>query len=310
MTQISLPPISDLERRRLVALYHFIRLQLPEIILNRQTFDAEINRTFSVFLAKAETTAKLMSWAKYLEGFYSLDWAVAIGCLQKQEAAWDTLFAARTGRSDALLIDALRMRANRLYPRKIEQQETAVAEFWSHLISADSEGSSPVLARYDGRRPIAPWLIRVFQNRHLSKLRVHNPHVALPDDELALPVPGRTADEIRWHEIFIEAAKEWLDSLDDEDRLLLGLRWRYKLSQRDAAKIFAVHEGTLTRRTDKLRDRALEMIGEKLIASGWTGEELESLILTELGGVLADDSRLSANQLAKMLNAKGMTIPV
>ncbi len=35
----------------------------------------------------------------------------------------------------------------------------------------ESEDSLPVLARYDGQRPLAPWLIRVFQNWHLSKLR-------------------------------------------------------------------------------------------------------------------------------------------
>ena len=56
-------------------------------------------------------------------------------------------------------------------PRNEEQQETAVTEFWSNLIAPESEGALPVLARYDGRRPLAPWLIRVFQNWHLSKLR-------------------------------------------------------------------------------------------------------------------------------------------
>ena len=61
----------------------------------------------------------------------------------------------------------------------------------------------------------------------------------------------------------MQAARDWLGSIDDEERLLLGLRWRYRMSQREAAKLFGLNEGTLTRRTDKLRDRALEQIGAK-----------------------------------------------
>jgi RNA polymerase sigma factor (sigma-70 family) len=302
-----IPPMNPTDRRRRTALFHFIRLQLPELIFTRERFDANLARTFGLYLPKCETP---VLWIDYLDGLYALDWAVCFACLEGQESGWDALFAARTGRGDALLVDALRMRAARLYPRNAEQQETAVSEFWSHLLAADTAGSEPVLARYDGRRPLTPWLIRVFQNRHLSKLRVNSPTVALPDDELALPVPGRTTEEIRWHDAFADSARDWLDGLADDDRLLLGLRWRYRLSQRDAAKIIGLHEGTLTRRTDKLRDQALETIGTALTAAGWTGDDLESLILTELGGLLADDPRLSAVHLAALLRERGMTVPV
>ena len=50
------------------------------------------------------------------------------------------LFNARTGRSDCLLVDALRARAVRLYPRDEEKQDTAVTEFWSNLIAPESRG--------------------------------------------------------------------------------------------------------------------------------------------------------------------------
>ncbi|MCI0700588.1 MAG: sigma-70 family RNA polymerase sigma factor, partial [Planctomycetia bacterium] len=114
----------------------------------------------------------------------------------------------------------------------------------------------------------------------------------------------------RWHETFVGAAREWLGSLDDDERLLLGLRWRYRLSQREAAKFFGLNEGTLTRRTDKLRDRALEHIGGKLVEEGWTGDDLEGFVLTELGSLLTDDPRLSADHLGRLLAAKGKTLPV
>lgn len=304
-----LPPVlSPSDSARVAVLYHFARLQMPAVKLPDLTFRAHLARTFRIFAPKAPHQP--LSWPAYLEGLYAVDWLVCVGCIENQQTAWEALFAARTGRSDCLLVDALRARAVRLYPRNEEQQDTAVTEFWSNLIAPETEGSLPVLARYDGQRPLAPWLIRVFQNWHLSKLRQHGGVSALPDDEIALPMDSPKADaSARWHDTFVSAAREWLGSLDDDERLLLGLRWRYRLSQREAAKLFDLNEGTLTRRTDKLRDRSLELIGAKLVADGWTGDDLAGFVLTELGALLTDDPRLSADALARLLAAKGKTLP-
>src|SRR5437763_11277387 len=268
------PPLAPADRARVTLLYHFCRLQLPSVRIPEPKFLAHLERTFRLFAPKVPGP---LTWAEYLEGLYAVDWAVCVGCLEGSNAAWELLFAARTGRTDCLLVDALRARAVRLYPRDEERQETAVSEFWSALIVPEHEGTPPVLARYDGQRPLAPWLIRVFQNWHLSKLRQTSGVTALPDDEIALPMDAPKADGAgRWHDTFVAAAREWLGSLDDDERLLLGLRWRYRLSQREAAKLFNLNEGTLTRRTDKLRDRALEHIGGKLVAEGWSGDDLEA----------------------------------
>jgi len=303
------PPLAPPDRARAKLLYHFLRLQMPAVKVPEPAFVAHLERTFRVFAPKvpADTVA---TWAGYLEGLYAVDWLVCVGCLDGLNPAWEALFNARTGRSDCLLVDALRARAARLYPRNDEQQDTAVTEFWGNLIAPDSAGTLPVLARYDGQRPLAPWLIRVFQNWHLSKLRQHTGVGALPDDEIALPMDApRAADSGRWHETFGAAAREWLGALDDDERLLLGLRWRYRLSQREAAKLFDLNEGTLTRRTDKLRDRALQHIGGRLVTEGWTGDDLEGFVLTELGALLTDDPRLSADHLGRLLAAKGKALP-
>lgn len=311
------PPVSPADKGRIALLYHFVRLQMPAVKLAEPVFVSHLERTFRIFAPKAATSGATsgsgpITWAAYLEGLYAVDWIVCVGCLVGQNSAWEVLFNARTGRSDCLLVDALRARAVRLYPRNDEKQDTAVTEFWSNLIAPESEDSLPVLARYDGQRPLAPWLIRVFQNWHLSKLRQSSGVTALPDDEIALPMDStpKSDGSGRWHETFVSAAREWLGSLDDDERLLLGLRWRYRLSQREAAKLFNLNEGTLTRRTDKLRDRALEQIGGKLIADGWSGEDLEGFVLTELGSLLTDDPRLSADHLGRLLAAKGKTLPV
>ena len=303
---MSEPPTTS-DRLRIALLYQFTRLQFPAIALPEPNFHTHLNRTFDLFQPKSPGC----TWAAYLEGLYALDWHVCIGCINGLNAAWETLFNARTGRSDCLLVDALRGRAARLYPRDDEKQDTAVTEFWSNLIVSENEESIPILARFDGQRPLAPWLIRVFQNWHLSKLRQHSGVTALPDDEIALPLDTspKLSVSTRWHDSFILAAREWLGGIDDEERLLLGLRWRYRLSQRDAANVLGLHEGSISRRTDKLRDHAMELIGTRLVAEGWTGDDLENYVLTELGAILTDDPRLSADHLTRLLGKKGKALP-
>ena len=303
------PPPTGTDRGRIGLLYHFTRLQLPAVKVAETAFVRHLSRTFRLYLPKA---TGLVTWAAYLEGLYAVDWTVCVGCLEGQADAWDLLFAARTGRSDVLLVDALRGRAARLYPRDEERQDTAVTEFWTNLIVSESDESLPILARYDGQRPLAPWLIRVFQNWHLSVLRRHPAATALPDDEIALPLDAgvrANAAAARWHEAFVQAARDWLGGIDDDERLVLGLRWRYRMSQRDVAHLLGLHEGSISRRTDKLRDRALEQIGARLVAEGWTGDDIEGFILTELGALLTDDPRLSADQLARLLAVKGKKLP-
>jgi hypothetical protein len=311
MVFVTNPPIipapTPTDRARTTLLYHFTRLQLSAVRFSEAKFNAHLERSYRLFLPKNPAP---VAWSAFLEGLYAVDWAVCVGCLEGQNPAWEVLFGARTGRSDCLLVDALRARAVRLYPRNEERQETAVTEFWSNLIAPESEGSLPVLARYDGQRPLAPWLIRVFQNWHLSKLRQSSGVSALPDEDVAVPMdPVPAANGAgRWHEVFVQAAREWLSAIDDEERLLLGLRWRYRMSQREAAKLFGLNEGTLTRRTDKLRDKALEHLGSRLVAEGWAGDDLDGFVLTELGAILTDDPRLSADHLGRLLAAKGKSL--
>jgi RNA polymerase sigma factor (sigma-70 family) len=293
--------MTDPVRRAL--LYHFCRMQLPAVALTAAAFDLQLDRTFALFRRKTPGA----TFPAYVDALYSLDWYLCCACLAGDGHAWEMLFAARTGRSDCLLVDALRARASRLYPRDEERQESAVAEFWSQLLVSESAGGQPVLGRYDGQRPLVPWLIRVFQNAHISRLRAASGVHALPDDDVALPLPIRTDD--RWHEAFCQAARETIATLSDAELLILGLRLRYRMSQRDVAHLLSVHEGTISRQTDKLRDHCLERIRDRLLSQGWTGDDLTEFILTEMGPLLLDEPRLGADRLAALLSARGRSLP-
>lgn len=296
-------PLPPAAANRLELLYPFCRLQLPAINLPTAACARHLQRTFDLFRAKNAGAA----WDAYLDNLYPLDWYVACACLEGNARAWEYLFAARAGRTDCLLTDALRARAARLYPRDEERQDGAVNEFWGHLVVAETPGSVPVLARYDGQRPLVPWLIRVFQNWHISQLRRHAGVQALPEDDLSLPLPAES--ESRWHEAFCNAARDWLTGLQDAELLLLGLRLRYRLSQREVAHLLQVHEGTISRRTDALRDQCLEAVGKCLREQGWAGDDLSDFIRTEMHSLLLDDPRLSADHLARLLAAQGRKLP-
>jgi RNA polymerase sigma factor (sigma-70 family) len=277
---------------------------VPAIHLSAGVCERHLQRTYRLYVVKAGATA---SWQDYLDNLYPADWFVACACLEGDARAWEQLFAARAGRTDCLLTDALRARAARLYPRDEERQDTAVNEFWGHLYVPETEGSVPILARYDGQRPLVPWLIRVFQNWHVSQLRRRAGIQSLPEDDLALPLPANS--ENRWHDAFCQAARDCLGLLKETELLILGLRLRYRLSQREVAALLDMHEGTVSRRTDHLRDQCLDFISKRLLEQGWTGDDLSEFVRTEMQSLLLDDPRLAVDNLARLLAVHGKRLP-
>jgi RNA polymerase sigma factor (sigma-70 family) len=296
-------------------LYHFCRLRLPAVGLPFAAFARHLQRAYEdLYRVKRTREGLPASWEGFVDNLHALDWFLACSCLEGQQRAWEALFNARASRTEALLVDALRARAVRLFPRDAERQEEAVAEFWGFLLAGQREGSPPILARYDGQRPLVPWLIRVFQNKHLSDLRHDHGLVHLPDEDLAerdLPLPhgDSPGSDARWHDEFRQAARDWFAELNDREVLLLGLRLRYRLSQREVASLLGIHEGNVSRQTDRLSQRCRERIGQALRELGWTGDDLSGFILKEMDSVLLDEPRLAADRLAALLGPAGRRLP-
>src|SRR6266542_6111958 len=136
---------------RLALLYHFCRLQLPGVPLPLPIFADHLRRCFGLFQAKRAREGAAVSWDAYLENLHAVDWYLCCGCLERQERAWECLFAARASRADCLLTDALTARAVRMYPRDEERQNDAVSDFWGYLLAGEQNGAVPILARYDGQ---------------------------------------------------------------------------------------------------------------------------------------------------------------
>jgi RNA polymerase sigma factor (sigma-70 family) len=291
-------------------LYHFCRLRLPAVALPLPAFERHLRRAFELNRVKRAHKDETTSWETFLDNLHAVDWFLSCACLEGQKPAWEALFAARANRTDCLLVDALRLRAVRLFPRDPERQDEAVADFWGYLLAGEREGSLPILARYDGQRPLVPWLIRVFQNKHLSELRHRHGMQPLAEDELGeRDLPFSDNGQERWYDEFRLAARDWLDGLSEQEVLILGLRLRYRLSQREVASLLGIHEGNISRQTSRLRDHCLEQIGEHLRALGWTGDDLSGFVFKEMDSLLLDEPRLSADRLAALLAARGKTLP-
>jgi hypothetical protein len=75
------------------------------------------------------------------------------------------------------------------------------------------------------------------------------------------------------------------------------------------AQLLGVHEGNVSRQTAKLRDAALEHIGQRLRELGWTGDDLMEFVLKEMDSLLLDESRLAVDRLAAMLAKRGKKLP-
>lgn len=292
---------------RIALLYRFCRLQRPRLTLGSDHFGQHLERMHR----RAVKVEAGIEWNNYITRVLPLDAFLASSCLENMPVAWETLFAMRLGRADRFLIDALRLRAARLYPGDEQEQESAVQEFWGHLLVSPVEGSVPILARYDALRPLVPWLLRVFQNKHISKLRSpSNKAAGLEEDDL-LPdtEPAENNQDVLWHQLFCDSVRTWLSSLTDQETLLLGLRWRYRLSQREAATWLGVHEGTLSRQIDKLRDRCINEVSEQLEKAGWTGEDVTKYILAEMAPLLLEEPKLSLQNLGKLMKKLGKAEP-
>lgn len=295
---------------QIALLYHFCRLRLPGVAVPLEKFSRRLERGFERYRASHPEEEPVPTWQRFIENLHALDWFLASACLEGLNTAWEALFNARANRTDLLLIDALRSRAVRLFPRDADKQDEAVTDFWGYILAGEREGSVPILERYDGQRPLVPWLICVFHNKALSEMRKQRGEAPLPEDDFSQPDPYDPEEsKEHWHDQFRDLAREWFATLKDEEVLLLGLRLRYRLSQREVAKFLGIHEGNITRRVDAINKKCHERIGQALRELGWTGDDLYAFIRKEMYSVLLEEPRMSVDRLAALLTQRGKEPP-
>ena len=130
---------------------------------------------------------------------------------------------------------------------------------------------------------------------------------ALPEDDLPFPLPS--AGDGRWHESFCQAAREYLTKLKENELLILGLR-SYNLSQREVAALLQVHEGTVSRRTDQLREQCLDSLPNGCWSRAGPATTCRITCVRKCSVSCSTNPRLSVDYLAHLLAQKGLQPPL
>ena len=205
--------------------------------------------TASAVKAFAEQTPSPSALERYLSSLHLRDLALACACAGGHEAAWDEFVATFRPvlyRAADATGDAARAR---------EVADALYAELYG-LTLRDGERNSH-LRYYHGRSSLATWLRAVFAQRYVDSLRRTTRLDPLPDDESprAFASPGSHAsmDAARHLELLSGAINAAVAALPDRDRLRLRFYYAQDLTLAQIGRLFAEHEGTVSRNLARTR---------------------------------------------------------
>ena len=186
---------------------------------------------------------------QYLSGLHLEDLALACGCADGDEGAWEH-FVLQHRPLLYRAADALdpgggaRDLADSLYGELFGLRERA--------------GERQSLFRYfHGRSSLITWLRAVLSQRHVDRLRSHRREEALPEEDSsdAVVAPLRTVDPDRQRYLrTIQAAlTRVMASLPPRDRLRLACYYAQELTLAETARLLGEHEATSSRQLARTR---------------------------------------------------------
>ena len=104
------------------------------------------------------------------------------------------------------------------------------------------------LARFDERRPLAPWLYRLAVNISLDVSRRRRQHPASLDSALDVPSPDPGPEDVAEGRERREAIQQAIASLDPRQRAAVVLRYYQGLSEAEMAIALGCRRGTVKSR--------------------------------------------------------------
>lgn len=131
---------------------------------------------------------------------------------------------------------------------------------WIDLFLPDRSGQSRI-ASYDGRSSLATWLRVVVSNRVINErqrryLSTGNIEaIPEPVDPSALEDVEARLGQSRYQGMILAAFEQALTALNHREALLVLLRYDQGLQLGEIARLFAVHQSTITRQLDRVVER-------------------------------------------------------
>lgn len=211
---------------------------------------------------------------RYLDGLAVQDLALACGCRQADERAWEHFVTTYR----PVLYASGRAIAGE---RGRELADSVYADLYG--TAADRPDRRSLFAYYHGRSSLATWLRAVLVRRHIDAVRADARTEPLADPEAsALPPGGRLDPPDPERTRYVRLAQQALDTaiaaLDAGDRLRLRLYYGEGLTLAEIGRIVHEHEATVSRRLARVKRELKAAVTRVLRERGLAGPAVEECL--------------------------------
>lgn len=196
----------------------------------------------------------------FVQSLHTNDLLLALACSKGGDAAWRRFHASYR----KYLADLSR----RLLGGRPDREELGET-IWIDLFLPDRSGQSRI-ASYDGRSSLTTWLRVVVSNRVINDLQRRSfstgniETIPEPADPSALQSVEARLGQSRYRSMILAAFKKVLEKLNHREALMVLMRYDQGLQLGEIARLFAVHQSTITRQLERViarvRDEAIALL--------------------------------------------------
>jgi RNA polymerase sigma-70 factor len=196
----------------------------------------------------------------FVNGLHTGDLYLSVACAKRTNLAWDRF---------ALLYEAFIGKVARTASLTNEAAQTLAEGIAGHLFLPDASGCSRI-GSYEGRSSLAAWLSAVINNAAMKEQSLSNRFDQLESTHDVTDPAGlrRSIDAVlrtsSYASLVLDSLAVAGESLTDQERLILVLRYEDGLQGNEIAVILGVHPATVTRRLRhvccKLRGKTLSTL--------------------------------------------------
>jgi RNA polymerase sigma-70 factor (ECF subfamily) len=197
----------------------------------------------------------------FLEALHLEDLALAIGCADGDEMAWDT-FVSR------YRADLARAAASIAGPA---QGRDLADSLFAELFGVDARGARrrPLFDYFHGRSRLSTWLHALLSQRHVDALRAGRRTSSLdelerPEELVRVSAEPPDPDRARLVTALQHAFDAALASIEANDRLRLACYHVDGMTLAEIARLFREHEATASRKLTRIRQALRQRIDEQL----------------------------------------------
>lgn len=223
-------------------------------------FKAALERSASRRFERPPTSSQLET---FLDGLHLEDLALAVGCAEGIEVAWDAFMA----RHRAELV-----RAAAAIAGGTEGDEIVDALLVDLFARGESQSARRSLFDYfHGRSRLSTWLRALIAQRHVDRLRASRRLSSLDDEDSSeVPLVDRAVlpdpDRARLVDALQAALDEALAAVPVRDRLRLAYYHGDGLTLAAIGRLLNEHEATVSRKLQRTRDRLRAHVDQRLTA--------------------------------------------